>query len=139
MKGQARAYNAHRNATPTVMKNVAKAVATFMEELEADGPAVAVAPCLLLEGRDGVGCAGPAQNDAAARNELGQNPVLRVEPKVFVLPKRYACAYMRSLVEGDGDSSGCLEHEVDVEAAEKSRKEKDKAQECSIMIRFGAI
>ena len=58
----------HRDAAAPVMKNAAKIVAAFMEELEPKGPAIAVAPCLLLEGWDVVLGSRPPQDDAPAGN-----------------------------------------------------------------------
>lgn len=55
-----------------------------MKELEANGPAVAVAPRWLLIGRDCVVDTRSAKDDATACDELRKHAVLRIEPKVVV-------------------------------------------------------
>jgi hypothetical protein len=119
----------HGDAPATVVQYVGQTVAAVVKELEADRPAVAVAPRWLLESGYGVLRAGPAPHDAAARNELRKNTVFGVEPEVFVLPEGDTGANMRGLVECNRDCGRCRKHEVRVIASEGERGQDGAAEE----------
>lgn len=119
------------------MKNVGEVVAAFVQELIADGPAVAVDPRLLLKRGYRIHCTRPAPHNARAGNQLRKNTIFGVQPKVLVLPESYACTDVGCLVECDGYGGCCCKHEVDVTECQGDRKKKDDAKISTVLAVVG--